>query len=297
VSDTYILETPTDKYIFKIYRDAHRKLDEIKGEIELLTILFENGAKVSRPIPDKNGEILQTFNAAEGTRYGVMFSWAQGKPVYAMSGEQLEIVGKEMAAIHNITSSIQLSYHRKDYSVDTAIIRPLEVVAPAFAELGEEYEYLKRTADEVIKQYDNFSSGFGYGYCHFDFLPKNFHFSDTDDITFFDFDFVGKGLLAYDITSFFLHFFLEFIQGKNTKEEARTAFQTFVAAYRKVRPLSDEEISAIPYLGFGFWIFYLGFQYENFDDWSNLFWGPKFLKDRVALIKKWMDTAHLLLPA
>lgn len=296
VSDTYILENATDKYIFKIYRDAHRKLDEIKGEVELLTILFKNGAKASRPLADKQGEILQVFNAAEGTRYGVMFSWAHGKPVYAMSEKQLEIVGREIAAIHNITSSIQLNYHRKAYSVDTAIIRPLEVVAPAFAELEEEYDYLKRTAVDVIKQYDSFSADFNYGYCHFDFLPKNFHFANDDGITFFDFDFAGEGLLAYDITSFFIHFFLEFVQGKVTEEEARNAFQTFVTAYREVRPLSDEEIAAIPYLGFGFWIFYLGFQYENFDDWSNLFWGPKFLKDRVALIKKWMETAPILLP-
>lgn len=296
VSDTYVLENAADKYIFKIYRDAHRKLDEIKGEIELLTILFKNGAKVSRPIPDKNGEILQVFNAAEGTRYGVMFSWAKGQPVYSMSENQLETVGKEMAIIHNITSSIRLSYHRKSYSVDTAIIRPLDVVAPAFTELPEEYDYLKRTAAEVIMKYNQFPSGFSYGYCHFDFLPKNFHFTNIDELTFFDFDFIGEGFLAYDITSFFIHFFMEFIQGKITQQEGRHAFQTFVTGYRKIQSLSDEEIKAIPYLGFGFWIFYLGFQYENFDDWSNLFWGPKFLKDRVALIKKWMETAHTLLP-
>ncbi|HEY0054562.1 MAG TPA: hypothetical protein VGB63_04325 [Pedobacter sp.] len=36
VSDTYILENESFKYIFKIYRDAHRKLEEIKGEVELL---------------------------------------------------------------------------------------------------------------------------------------------------------------------------------------------------------------------------------------------------------------------
>ncbi|AYL96117.1 phosphotransferase enzyme family protein [Mucilaginibacter celer] len=296
VSDTYILESATGKYIFKIYRDAHRKQEEIRGEVELLTVLFEKGASVSRPIPDKSGEILQVFNAAEGTRYGVLFTWAEGKPVYTMTDSQLETVGREMAILHDISSSIQLSYQRKAYSVETVIIRPLEVVEPAFAGLEEEYDYLKHTAKEVINQYQNFFSGFNYGYCHFDFLPKNFHFDDNDVITFFDFDFAGEGFLAYDITSFFIHFFLEFTTGKITAEEARRAFGVFVDSYRKVRRLSDEEISAIPYLGFGFWVFYLGFQYENFDDWSNLFFGPKFLKERTALIKKWMDTAHVLLP-
>src|ERR1700704_2765937 len=67
VSDTYLLESRTDKYIFKIYRDAHRKLDEIKGEAELLTILADRGAMVSYPIKDIHGDIIQAFNAAEGT--------------------------------------------------------------------------------------------------------------------------------------------------------------------------------------------------------------------------------------
>jgi len=296
VSDTYVIENATEKYIFKIYRDAHRKLEEIRGEVELLTILFQKGAKVSRPIPDKDGHMIQAFNAAEGTRYGVLFSWAQGSVVYAMSDDQLETVGREMAAIHNITSSIELNHHRQQYSIETVFINPLKILEPAFAGLEDDYAYLKQTATEVIGRYNQFDESFSYGYCHFDFMPKNFHFSSNNEITFFDFDFVGKGLLAYDVTSFFVHYFLEFTYGKITKQEARDAFRIFVDSYRKVRPLSNAEIAAIPYLGFGFWLFYFGFQCENFDDWSNLFWGPKFMKDRVVLIKKWMDTAHVLLP-
>ncbi|QTE39241.1 phosphotransferase [Mucilaginibacter gossypii] len=295
VSDTYIIENTAEKYIFKIYRDAHRKLEEIKGEVELLTILFEKGAKVSRPIPDICGEILQVFNAAEGIRYGVLFSWAQGGVVSALSEQHLEVIGMEMAAIHNITSSIELSHQRKAYSMNTVIIDPIKVIEPAFAGLENEYEYLRNTALDVIGQYNQFDGEFSYGYCHFDFLPKNFHFTNAGEITFFDFDFAGKGLLAYDITSFFIHYFMEVTYGKITEQQGRDAFKVFIANYRKVRPLSDKEINAIPYLGFGFWVFYLGFQYENFDDWSNFFFGPKFLKDRVALIKKWMETAHLLL--
>ncbi|PWK78283.1 Ser/Thr protein kinase RdoA (MazF antagonist) [Mucilaginibacter oryzae] len=296
VSDTYIIENNAEKYIFKIYRDSHRKLAEIKGEVALLNLLVENGARVSTPIPAINGELLQVFNAAEGTRYGVLFSWAQGKPVYTMTDHQLDTVGREMALLHQISSSIQLNYPRRPYSVETAIINPLRVVAPAFAGLDDEYNYLKNTATEVIARYDYFTPNFSYGYCHFDFLPKNFHFDESDGITFFDFDFAGQGLLAYDITSFVIHFFLEFTFGRIMREEARRAVGVFVESYRKVKPLSDEEIAAIPYLGFGFWIFYLGFQYENYDDWSNIFWGVKFLKERTALIKKWMETAHLLLP-
>jgi hypothetical protein len=77
--------------------------------------------------------------------------------------------------------------------------------------------------------------------------------------------------------------------GKLKDDEADRMFAVFVSAYRETRAVSDDELKAISYLGVGFWIFYLGFQHEHFDDWSNLFFGVKFIKDRVGLIKVWVD--------
>ena len=297
VSDTYVLESDSDQYVFKIYRNAHRKVDEIKGEVELLTLLHQGGARVSYPVKDIDGQALQQFEAAEGIRYGVLFTWAPGKVVYAMNNKQLNLLGREMALIHNISSTVKLKYFRKPYTAETTIVQPLKILEPAFAELRAEYEYLKVTGKAVVQRLEQYNqANFSHGYCHYDFLPKNFHFSGDDNITFFDFDFAGEGFLANDITSFLIHYFLEITYGKISPEEGRLAFAAFLNSYRKVRPLSKEEIQAIPDLGFAFWVFYLGFQYENFDDWSNAFFGPKFIKDRVALIKKWMGISSSLLP-
>ena len=290
VSDTYVLEAADTQYILKIYRDRHRSLTEIQGEVELLNMLKEYGAKVSYPLVDIFGGQIQKFDAAEGTRYGIVLSYAEGKPVLDLNDEQLKTVGREMATVHNITSVVKLNYKRKAYTIDTTLTGPLKVLKPVFADLPDEYTYLKETAMQVIQKLNTFDTKkFSYGYCQYDFLPKNFHFDDKGQITFFDFDFAGQGYLANDLMSFFVHFFMHVFTGKLTDEEADRTYQVFISAYREVRPVSDQEIKAIPYLGVGFWIFYLGFQYENFDDWSNPFWGPKFIKDRVALIKVWVD--------
>lgn len=260
------------------------------GELELLNILKEKGAAVSHPISDLEGERLQLLNAPEGARPGVLYSYAPGRSIYDFSDEQLRRIGHEMARVHNITSAITLSYEREEYDIQRLLIKPLQTVAPAFKDLPGGYAYLEETAEKVMKVLASFNtSAFSYGYCHYDFLPKNFHFDEQNNVTFFDFDFTGKGWLANDAASFFIHFFIHTALNKITPEEAQRCYSVFIAAYRELRSFSEEELAAVPYLGFIFWIFYLGFQYENFDDWSNAFFTTNYLKDRVGVIKKYAD--------
>ena len=290
VSDTYLVETDSDKYIFKIYRDAHRSHDEIMGEAELLLYFKDNGASVSYPVKDESEKLLQAFNAAEGMRYGLMFSYAKGQNLYLMNDHQLELVGTEMAKLHVIASSVKLSYPRKKYTVETTITEPIKIIKPAFEGMEVGYEYLVKTADFVLNELSKLNiEKFSYGYCQYDFLPKNFHFEGDEKLTFFDFDFAGQGYLINDIATFYIHFFLDVYTGKMSREEADRSFNVFLEAYRKVKPVSDEEVNSIKYFGFGFWIFYFGFNQENFDDWSNIFFTPNFIKGRIELIKKWME--------
>lgn len=290
VSDTYIIEAANAKYVLKIYRAQHRSHQEILAEVELLNLLKEGGASVAYAITDLNNQQLQQFDAPEGIRYGVLFSYAEGAPVMDLNDTQLKTVGRQMAVVHNITSAIKLTHPRRAYNVETTLIQPIKNIEPAFKDLPDEYTYLKEAAGKVALKLSSIdTSDFSYGYCQYDFLPKNFHFDTAGNLTFFDFDFAGEGLLANDLMSFFVHFFMHVYTGKPTDAEAERMFAVFIAAYRENRPVTDSELEAIPYLGVGFWIFYLGFQYDHFDDWSNLFFGPKFIKDRVALIKVWVD--------
>lgn len=290
VSDTYLVETALDKYVFKIYRDAHRPYDEIMGEMELLDYYAKNGACVSYPVKDTSGKWLQRFYAAEGTRYGALFSYAQGKNVYMMSDKQLQLVGTEMAKLHILSSSAVLNYPRKKYTIVSTLVEPVKVIRPAFKEMEEEYNYLVEVAAYAVDELSKIdTSNFSYGYCQYDFLPKNFHFEGEDKLTFFDFDFAGEGYLINDITTFYIHFFFDVYYGKLTRVEADRSFNVFLEAYRKVKPVSDEEIAGIRYFGLGFWLFYFGFHQENFDDWSNSFYTPAFIKSRIPLIKRWME--------
>jgi Ser/Thr protein kinase RdoA (MazF antagonist) len=290
VSDTYILENQSQKYIFKIYRDAHRKRNEIEAEVELLNILKANGNGVSYPLADITGKQIQQFNAIEGLRNGVLFSFAEGKVILDLENAHLIQLGQDIAKLHQTTSSIKLSNPRPVFSFETTLFVPLHDLKTHFAEMQEEFEYLSDIAVRVVKKFEEFdTSKFSYGYCHYDFFPKNFHFDTAGNITFFDFDFAGEGYLINDLMTFLNHYFFHQLNNLITKEQAEEDFNTFLNAYQQVRPLTADELEAIPYLGITFHIFFLKFFYDNYDDWSNAFLTPRYTKHRVTLIKKWEE--------
>lgn len=290
VSDTYVLKNETGKYILKIYRDAHRSPEEIKGEAELITALENNGIHVAGLLKDTTGNKIQTFNAPEGTRYGMLFAFAKGKTDNNLTDNQVSVLGREMATMHNVTSAIELTFERPPYNWETLIYGPLRVLQPLFTEydMVEEFEYLSETAHTLQQRLQQLDcDAFSTGYCHYDFFPKNFFFDEADNITIFDFDFAGKGWLANDLSSFHVHLFYHMVQGFISREEVDKILADLVTHYRSVRPFSDNEVRAIPALGFLLLLFYLRFQYENFDDWSNLFFGPRFVKHRIAEMRKY----------
>ena len=290
VSDTYILENGSLKYIFKIYRDAHRKLTEIEAEVELLNILKANGNGVSYPITDVTGKQIQQFNAIEGLRNGVLFSFAEGKVIIDLEHTHLVRLGQDIAKLHQTTSSIKLHNPRPIFNFETTLFEPLRDLETHFAEMPEEFDYLSNIADKVVKKFEKFDTAkFSYGYCHYDFFPKNFHFDTVGNITFFDFDFAGEGYLINDLMTFLNHYFFHQLNNLITKEQAEVDFNVFLKAYQQVRTLTADELAAIPYLGITFHIFFLKFFYDNYDDWSNAFLTPRYTKHRVDLIKKWEE--------
>ncbi len=282
VSDTYVVTTTAERYILKVYRDAHRSVDEIRGEIALLDILVSGGAKVVRPIADTAGEKMLPLQAPEGLRYAVLFSFAAGDTLAEFDEEQLGIIGREMAFNHNILATLELPWPRKAYTHETTVARPLALLQPAFETYPEGYERLQKTAARVAEKLAAFDTEkFNQGYCHYDYFPKNFFFDGENRFTLFDFDFAGKGYLAYDLASIFVHFYFDVRYKQKPQEKAKKELDTIVAGYRQLRAISEEELEAIPLLAYQLLLFYLGFQQENFDDWSNFFFSTRFLKARL----------------
>lgn len=288
VGDTYLVTAPQTRFILRIYRTTHRSLPQIKEEIQLLQALKQAGVSVSYPVADITGETIIKLEAAEGERYGVLFSFAPGEVVRLLNETQLYNLGHEMAGFHIVSSAIKLGDARWRFDLDTTLFRPLEKLRLHFEQNPEAYAWLKETAAHAAEKLSQLAaSGFAEGYCHFDFLPKNFHFRD-DAVTFFDFDFMGYGWLVNDIMTFWQHLALDVYTGRMTQQAADVAYHTFLTGYRAKRAVSEQELAAVPYLSLGFWLFYMGFHTTH--DQFYTFSQPVHLKSYTGILRNIVNT-------
>ena len=109
---------------------------------------------------------------------------------------------------------------------------------------------------------------------------------DRDEITFFDFDFFGYRAFANDIMTFWQHLSIDALHGRLTPEEFEQSFAEFRRGYEAVRRIDEREITALPYLSPGFWLFYMNFHSTH--DQFYPFVQPDHLKLRTDFIKKLM---------
>lgn len=259
VGDTYLVVTDTSRYILRVYRSSHRSPEQIAAELELLLTLHKAAVRVSHPLKDKEGELIQTLPAVEGPRYAVLFTYAPGEVAAVPSDRQLELLGEATARFHNVSAGLKPDGRRWTYDLDTTLHRPLAMVEPFFGEYPDGYAWLKDVAVVVGDRLQKLDTEhFSRGFCHFDLLPKNFHFKD-DTVTLFDFDFMGNGWLVNDLTAFWQHLQVEAYTGRTTQVRADEAYQRFLKAYQAHRALTEDELQAVPYLTPGFWVFYMGF--------------------------------------
>jgi Ser/Thr protein kinase RdoA (MazF antagonist) len=252
VGDTYLVESGGDRYILRVYRSSHRNRVQIGAEVDMLLALQRAEVPVSFPIPDHAGECIQSIAAVEGQRYAVL----------------------------------ELPDVRWHFDLQTTLFGPLTRLKPYFSEDPPGYVWMEQAVEQVVRKLAQLDvSAFSTGFCHFDFLPKNFHF-DSDSVTFFDFDFMGRGWLVNDIMIFWQHMTIDVYHGRMTADAFDQAYAHFLAGYRKYRSVSEQELEAVPYLTLGFWLFYSDF-HTTHDEFYG-FVQPGHLRIRVRFIQQLM---------
>lgn len=285
ISHSYLITDGETKFVFRVYSLNWRSKQEINEEIRLLQLLKENSISVSYAIADKQGEYIQELPAPEGTRYGLLFSFAKGRKEMNFSAEKHFKVGQLMGRMHVLTQDLELK---------RIVYTPQVLLEDAFKRLktflpvdAAEMVFMAAAKDHLLQEYKNAGiNKIRTGTVHMDIWFDNMHFDAADQITIFDFDFCGNGWLLYDIA----YYLLQIKSTEKIEEEHLLKRESFFRGYESVTKISDEEKRLLPVAGTSMYFFYLGIQCQRFEDWSNVFLNEIYLKRFInILVRGWYD--------
>lgn len=285
INDTYQVTASSGKYIFRVYSLHWRSIPEISEELRLLLLLKENGIPVSWPLADKRGNFIQTLNAPEGERYGVLFSFAEGEKLLHYDEETHVKIGVIMARMHNLTRSLPLN--RVTYTTRNLLEDPLESIKKFLPEGSPEMLFMKEAQThllQVLQQAD--VAAIRQGVVHMDIWFDNMNIRADQEITFFDFDFCGNGWQCLDVA----YYILQLHSLIRDQPECQAKTDRFLEGYNSIAPLSAEEKRLLPALGVCMYFFYLGVQCDRYYNWSNSFLNESYLKRFInLLVKRYYD--------
>ncbi|MFS0557746.1 phosphotransferase [Brevibacillus sp. 179-C9.3 HS] len=242
MNDTYLVETVDQKRVFRLYRSDWRTEEAaVAFEMELLLHLNKEGVSVSVPIADASGKHVLSLQAAEGNRFGALFTYAEGRE-QEMDNEELSArFGRAVAWLHVKAEGFSTRQARDVWDAKTLIHRPLAIIEARLQHRQEDLQFLQKlAADMEAKLNEHIRIGLEWGICHGD-LQGNFNtnFGEDNSYTHFDFDLCGYGWRAYDLAAFKLSRILI----EEEDELVESLWKAFLKGYTEVRPLAESSIA------------------------------------------------------
>jgi Ser/Thr protein kinase RdoA (MazF antagonist) len=235
-NDVYLVDTPSKRYIFKLYHDSWHTEGDIGWEVQLLDHLASKEAAVAKAVKTRNGTALNHY----GPRLAVLFEHAPGaKPKEPFAAALYHNEGKSLATIHMAADDFTSDYNRKPLDIAYLITDPVKRILPK-VRADADKQFLQAFAQELADKIALYADrGLDYGPIHGDVTLDNFHVTANGKITWYDFDSGGPGWRAYDLQGWAL------LDGTPDYLEKR---QVFLKGYQEIRKLSEDDLAVSPYL-------------------------------------------------
>ena len=130
----------------------------------------------------------------------------------------------------------------------------------------------------------------GYGLCHGDLHPGNVRFDADGEPTLFDFDCMGYGWRAYDLTVFLWNAFGE----GRTKRWRASRWRSFLRGYQEVRPCPEGLDEVMPLFLVARQIWLMGVDCADRSGWPPQWITAEWLREMVRPIRQWVTEYPIL---
>src|SRR5215203_149755 len=112
-NDVYLVETPRERSVLKVYGTGWRDEADVLYEVSLLQHLALRGVKVTEPIAALDGHFVHLIQIGSERRLAVAYSYAAGaKPSEPFSAELYERVGDAAPRMHAAADGFVPGYPR-----------------------------------------------------------------------------------------------------------------------------------------------------------------------------------------
>jgi Ser/Thr protein kinase RdoA (MazF antagonist) len=257
--DLYILRGRTGQFILIVYRHNQWTPEQIEAEWEFVAYLESEGVPVAPAFRQKDGKLLLTLAAPEGTRYAVLTTLVPGNHLRQQyRAEAVRLYGCAIAQIHVLADLMPGSLDRTANDYDFIVGKSLPAIETMLAHRPADITFLREAAATLQSRIADLPRhGPYFGMIHGDVIRANAQVSEDGRVTVLDFDLCGPGWRAYDVASY-----LEVA-------EHPEAMQAFIEGYEEVRPLSHGERDWLPLFRAARNVFELGIPALNAYHWGS----------------------------
>ncbi len=252
-NSNYLLKIKGKRYILTIYEKRVQPKD-LPFFLDLLQYLSLNGIECPVPVLDNAGTILNEISG----KPAVVFSFLRGSATGNPNPKQCHSLGKALAKMHLAGQGFEKE-RRNDLSV-----RNWQSLLERIDDRANDLKpgLLHELNIEIEELVPKWPFDLPTGIIHADLFPDNVFFRGDVVSGLIDFYFACSDLFAYDLAICLNAWCFE-PDGSFNSTKARF----MLSAYRKIRPFSVNEVSALPMLCRGAAVRFL---LTRLYDWLNL---------------------------
>jgi len=175
-------------FILRLTHDAWRTPAENRAECAFLEHVHACGALVSRPLPSRAHNLVETIDDASAS----VFTWAEGDDAPAKDEAFLFEWGRSLAVLHEASSSYE-GPARWDWPEEGLFAQADRILPKGDDAIRAQRDELYAAVASLPRTPGN------YGHIHADFGPQNFRVGRDGRITAFDFGNLCRHWFAYDV--------------------------------------------------------------------------------------------------
>ena len=233
VNDVYVVTTPTGRYVLKIYHHGGWSTDEVAWEYELVAHVRASGIPTAEGVRLLDGSFVGELEAPEGVRPFGLTAFVDGsKPSPPFDDALYRSYGVLLARFHQAADSFATTRHRRAFGLEQTLDAPLPQVLDALADRPDDRRVVADMAAIARARIEELAGrGLSWGIRHGDVTLDNIHASG-DGLTLHDFDLAGQGWRIADLAPCLATDFAE----------------AFLAGYTSVRPVTQTDLAALPWL-------------------------------------------------